>query len=221
MTINKGQLVKYKKIILNQVLIDAKNVNLTDKTLILSAKKCKISKGYLGRLFPEGLNDLKNFFYEETNKSMIKSINKCDYSKMRIRDKIYNGVILRLEILNKNKEVVKKIIATETDKPINTLRQLWKTSDIIWISAGDTSTDYNYYSKRLLLSWVYLSTVLCWLNDKEKNLNNTKLFLDRRIEEVLKFGKNSGKVISMMNNSKIFSKIINLIKEFKTQNKRS
>ena len=66
---------------------------------------------------------------------MIKSIKKCDYSKMRIRDKIYNGVILRLEILNKNKEVVKKIIATETDKPINTLRQLWKTSDIIWISA--------------------------------------------------------------------------------------
>ena len=72
-----------------------------------------------------------------------------------------------------------------------------------------------------MLSWVYLSTVLCWLNDKEKNLNKTKLFLDRRIEEVLKFGKNSGKVISMINNSKISLKIINLIKEFKNQNKRS
>ena len=44
MTINKRQFVKYKKIILNQVLIDAKNLNLTEKNLILSAKNVKYQK---------------------------------------------------------------------------------------------------------------------------------------------------------------------------------
>ena len=58
-------------------------------------------------------------------------------------------------------------------------------------------------------------------NPNLKKGHTKSRFSKERIEEVLKFGKNSGKVISMMNNSKIFSKIINLIKEFKTQNKRS
>ena len=70
---------------------------------------------------------------------------------MRIRDKIYNGVILRLEILNKNKEVVKKIIATETDKPINTLSNYGKHQilsgyqlEILQLITTITQKDYCY-----------------------------------------------------------------------------
>ena len=214
MTINNKLFHKNKKMLLKQLFIDIASENFSEKTLILSAKKCKLSKGYLGRLLPKGLYDVKKFYFNEVEKEMIKNINKYDYSKIRIRDKIFNGVIIRLEILNKNKEAVKKIIASETNKPINTMKNLWKISDIIWISAGDMSTDYNYYTKRLLLSWVYFSTILFWLNIKENNLTKTKLFLDRRIEEVLKFGKKSGKLKSIVNNANISNKIINLIKEF-------
>ena len=52
---------------------------------------------------------------------------------------------------------------------------------------------------------------------KENNLTKTKLFLDRRIEEVLKFGKKSGKLKSIVNNANISNKIINLIKEFNSK----
>ena len=38
------------------------------------------------------------------------------------------------------------------------LAQLYLTVDEIWCSAGDTATDYNWYTKRSLLSAVYAST---------------------------------------------------------------
>ena len=219
MTKVPNQFLKSKKRILNQMLVNSINLEFNEKTLIFSANKCNISKGYLRRIFPEGIIDLKKYFFEELDKEMLKKIKKSDYSKFRIRDKIYNGVLVRLEILNKNKEAVKKILANETNNPINSMKHLWKTSDLIWITAGDSSTDYNYYTKRLLLSWVYCSTLLCWINDKDLKLSKTKLFLDRRIEEVLKFGKNSGKFKSIINDLSLSEKIINIIQEFKT-NKR-
>ncbi len=218
---NQNQFLKFKKKILNQVLIDIEKFGFNEKTLLISSKKCNISKGYLGRLFPEGISELKKFFFENIDDKMLKKIKKNDYSKLRIRDKIFNSVMIRLTILNKNKPSVKKILASEIDRPHNVIKNLWKTSDLIWISAGDNSTDYNYYTKRSLLSWVYISTFLCWLNDNDKNLSKTKFFLNKRIDEILQFGKNSGKLKSIINNVNISSKIIDLLKNFKKNYKKN
>ena len=212
---SKNQFLKLRKKILNQILIDIEEFGFNEKTLLISSKKCNISNGYLGRIFPEGISELRSFFFEEINKKMLKKINKIDYSKLRIRDKIFNGVIIRLEILNKNKPAVKRILASEVDKPYNVIKNLWKTSDLIWISAGDNSTDYNYYTKRSLLSWVYISTFLYWLSDNNKNLSKTKIFLNKRIDEVLEFGKNTGKLKSIVNNLNISNNIINILKDLK------
>lgn len=218
---SKNQFLKLRKKILNQILIDIEEFGFNEKTLLISSKKCNISNGYLGRIFPEGVSELRSFFFEEINKKMLKKINKIDYSKLRIRDKIFNGVIIRLEILNKNKPAIKRILASEVDKPYNVIKNLWKTSDLIWISAGDNSTDYNYYTKRSLLSWVYISTFLYWLNDNNKNLSKTKIFLNKRIDEVLEFGKNTGKLKSIVNNLNISNNIINILKDFKKNDEKN
>ena len=218
---NHKQFLKMKRKILNQILIDTKEFGFNEKTLLISSKKCNISNGYLGRIFPEGVSELRSFFFEEINKKMLKKINKIDYSKLRIRDKIFNGVIIRLEILNKNKPAIKRILASEVNKPYNVIKNLWKTSDLIWISAGDNSTDYNYYTKRSLLSWVYISTFLYWLNDNNKNLSKTKIFLNKRIDEVLEFGKNTGKLKSIVNNLNISNNIINILKDFKKNDEKN
>lgn len=218
---SKNQFLKLRKKILNQILIDIEEFGFNEKTLLISSKKCNISNGYLGRIFPEGVSELRSFFFEEINKKMLKKINKIDYSKLRIRDKIFNGVIIRLEILNKNKPAIKRILASEVNKPYNVIKNLWKTSDLIWISAGDNSTDYNYYTKRSLLSWVYISTFLYWLNDNNKNLSKTKIFLNKRIDEVLEFGKNTGKLKSIVNNLNISNNIINILKDFKKNDEKN
>ena len=55
--------------------------------------------------------------------------------------------------------------------------------------AGDTSTDFNHYTKRMTLGAVYGSTLLVWLDDKSEGWSDTAAFLDRRIDDVMRFEK--------------------------------
>ena len=73
------------------------------------------------------------------------------------------------------------------------IKILSQTVDKIWHLAGDNSHDYNWYTKRTLLAGVYSSTLLVWLNDNSENLETTRDFLARRIENVLTIGKSINK----------------------------
>ena len=66
---------------------------------------------------------------------------------------------------------------------------LFNISDEIWHQSGDESTDFNYYSKRVILMNVYLSSYLYSIYDNSNDLDKTKLFIDKQISRVLKFGK--------------------------------
>ncbi len=59
----------------------------------------------------------------------------------------------------------------------------------MWRIAGDTSTDFNHYTKRVTLGAVYGSTLLAWLDDDSEELGETAAFLDRRIDDVMSFEK--------------------------------
>ena len=205
-----------RKTILNKALIDIENSGFNKKMLLNAAKNCKISEGKLGRLFPEGIFELKQYYFSEIDEQMLQKIKTQNYENIRVRDKIFNGVLIRLDLFKKNKTSIKYIFVSESSNPIKSLKHLWRTSDLIWKSAGDSSTDYNHYTKRLLLSWVYITTLICWFNDKSRNINDTKLFLNRRIDEVLEFGKQSGKIKSKISKLNITNKLINIIKDLKS-----
>ena len=57
----------------------------------------------------------------------------------------------------------------------------------MWRLAGDTSTDYNHYTKRITLGAVYASTLVTWLDDSSEGFFETAGFLDRRIDNVMQF----------------------------------
>ena len=59
----------------------------------------------------------------------------------------------------------------------------------MWRLAGDTSTDFNFYTKRGLLAKVYMATLTVWLDDESDDLATTQAFLYRRIEDVMKIEK--------------------------------
>ena len=50
--------------------------------------------------------------------------------------------------------------------------------------AGDTSTDFSFYTKRISLAAVYSSTLLFWLNDVSSKQDETSQFLDRRLYDI-------------------------------------
>jgi ubiquinone biosynthesis protein COQ9 len=69
------------------------------------------------------------------------------------------------------------------------LRISWRTADLMWRLAGDTSTDFNHYTKRVTLGAVYSSTLVVWLDDQSHEWAETSAFLDRRIANVMQFEK--------------------------------
>ena len=77
---------------------------------------------------------------------------------------------------------------------ISSNKTLFKIADEIWFLAGDKSTDYNYYTKRIILMKVYAITFSFFVFDNSKDLERTKKFLDKEISAVLKFGSLKNKL---------------------------
>lgn len=106
----------------------------------------------------------------------------------RVRDKVVLGVRARLELLAPDKEAVRRaaVILALPQNMLASMRCVHHTVDAIWYAAGDTATDYNYYTKRGLLASVYVPTLLYWLSDSSPDKANTWQFLGRRIDSVMK-----------------------------------
>jgi len=115
---------------------------------------------------------------------------------MKIRERVAFGVRRRLELVADEREAVRRGVALLA-LPVYAAegaRAVWHTADVIWTALGDTSTDYNWYSKRAILSGVYSSTVLYWLGDESEGFSDTWAFLDRRIEDVMRIEKVKAKM---------------------------
>lgn len=140
--------------------------------------------------FPRGRADLAAYFSEWADDAMLAKMEKEDLPAMRIRDRVALGVRARLEILSPHRDAVRENLRYLAPPPRHARLpgMVWRTADAIWRAAGDTATDYNHYTKRILLSGVLVSTMLFWLNDESGDFEKTQRFLDRRIENILKIG---------------------------------
>ena len=110
---------------------------------------------------------------------------------LKIRAKVRALVWHRLVIMAPAREAVRRaiaILAMPQNLPLG-LRIGWRTADLMWRIAGDTSTDFNHYTKRMMLGGVYASTLLVWIDDNGEGWSETGSFLDRRIDDVMKIEK--------------------------------
>ena len=99
---------------------------------------------------------------------------------------VATAVEVRISVVAEHREVVRRTIAYFS-LPANGphgAQALWRTADEIWNLLGDTSDDYNWYTKRVLLSGVIGSSVLYWLGDTGSGIR-TRDFIDRRIRDVM------------------------------------
>ncbi len=110
---------------------------------------------------------------------------------LKIRERIRSLVWQRLQLMAPARESVRTALATLA-MPHNlplAARLSWRSADSMWRLAGDTSTDFNHYTKRLTLGAVYGSTLLVWIDDRSEDQADTAAFLDRRIDNVMQFEK--------------------------------
>ncbi len=160
--------------------------------LTSGAQRYGVDEAALKTTFPRGVKDLVVAFSSWANDGMLAQIGKEKlFVKMRTRDKVAFAVRARLEVLTPHREAMRQLAlwyALPHHAP-EALRNLGKLTDSIWQAAGDTSTDFNFYTKRALLGGVIKGTTLYWLQDDSPGQTATWGFLDRRIAEVLRVGK--------------------------------
>ena len=146
--------------------------------------------------FEDGITSVVDKYLQDIDQMMIDEILKLPLESMKIRERILESVMIRLKIQEHNKIITSKTTAFLA-MPQNlkfATQCAWRTVDIIWREAGkDTSTDYNYYTKRTLLAGVYTATLMYWLaeNDDEK----VRKFLTTQINMVIGIGKNLSKIL--------------------------
>lgn len=118
---------------------------------------------------------------------------------MKVRDRIRQALRVRFEAAAPHKEAVRRALAilAQPQHAALSARTLWGTADAIWRAAGDTATDYNHYTKRAILSAVYSSSLLAWLEDESEGHADTLAFIDRRIDGVMRFEKTKARLLGI------------------------
>jgi ubiquinone biosynthesis protein COQ9 len=177
--------------ILNAFLAHATFDGWTDRSLKAAARETGRDMADVALLFPRGMRDLLAFFSEEMDRAMVDEAANLDLASMKIRERIATLVRLRLMAMERHREAARRASLTMA-LPLYAdigLKTLAATVDTIWRLAGDRATDWNYYSKRAILSGVYASTLLTWFSDQSEDHAETWAFLDRRIGDVMKIEK--------------------------------
>jgi ubiquinone biosynthesis protein COQ9 len=116
-------------------------------------------------------------------------------AQMPIRERIRALVWFRLETVMGLEEALRRALAIQAmpQNIVRTAKLGWASADAMWRLAGDTATDYNHYTKRAILAGVYGATLAAFVDDSSEGKADTRAFLDRRIEGVMKFEKAKAK----------------------------
>ncbi|HEY2613557.1 MAG TPA: COQ9 family protein [Reyranella sp.] len=170
----------------------------TRGALSAAARQLTLPAGEADRLFPGGPVQVLTHISERADLRTVEDMEKEGVAGLKMRERIKGAVRIRLERHAGEREAVRRALAL-LSLPFNAglaLKLLYKTVDAMWYAAGDTSTDFNFYTKRATLAGVYSSTLLYWLNDRSLGSEATWGFLDRRIDDVMKIEKLKAQVKS-------------------------
>jgi len=179
----------------------------TDSVLQKAGAEADVTKDDLARLFEEGPIGLVEFYSASTDAEMEKRLAAMDLKAMKIRERIAIAVRTRLSILKPHKEAARRAAAL-LSLPMHAAlgaKLVYRTVDAMWRAAGDTSTDFNFYTKRGILAGVYGSTAMRWFNDTSADEQPTEDFLAARIDNVMQFEKFKSKAKEALSNFPMFA----------------
>lgn len=134
---------------------------------------------------------------EAVDAEMVARLNGLDLPAMPVRGRIRTAVLTRLQILAPHKTAARKaalFLSSPLRAPL-AMKLLGRTTDRMWRAAGDTASDFNWYTKRMSLAAVYASTEIAWFGDDSTEAITTARFLDARIENVMQYEKLKGRVL--------------------------
>jgi ubiquinone biosynthesis protein COQ9 len=163
----------------------------SQKAVDSAASELGIEPAQARLAFPKDAPHMIEAWIEGIDAAMTAHFTPKLVEAMRVSQRIRAMIWFRLETTGPAREAVRSalsILAMPQNVPL-ALHTGWRSADLMWRLAGDTATDYNHYSKRLILSGVYTATLLAWLDDQSEGWADTAAFLDRRLAGVGRFEK--------------------------------
>ncbi len=157
----------------------------------VAADEFGIDHDVAGLAFKGGSLSLIDAWIESVDLELADRLPPETLNAMKIRDRITALLATRLEIMAPDRESLRRAMAIMAS-PQNLPRAAkigWRSADRMWRLAGDTTSDFNHYTKRMTLSAVYGSVLTIFVNDDSENFAATRAFLDRRIDNVMQFEK--------------------------------
>jgi len=120
---------------------------------------------------------ISGLFFEDLDKKFLSEIKSKISQFSKTNEKISFLLNKRFQIEKKNKDLIKKIFIhlikdNNSNKIVN---YIYSVADSMWKYSNDRSVDFNYYTKRLILSSVYLKIlILSFYKDNftQKNLED-------------------------------------------------
>ena len=142
-------------------------------------------------LFPDGPADFAACFSRWADRRMLDRLESLPLDQLRVPERVALAVNIRLEIVEPWREAVRRaltILSLPQYVPL-AMRLLYETVDGIWYAAGDSATDFSFYTKRATLAGIHAATLFYWLEDRSPGFADTRAFLDRRLAEVARIGQ--------------------------------
>ena len=127
----------------------------------------RISYDELIILFPDGYKEMLKLSLDYLNYELENICSQYDFIRIPIHKRIKKIIITKINLMNKHKDFYKRtfyfLLIPMNYKLLTAY--LYKTVNLMWYIAGDNSTDFNFYTKRMILSGVYSSVILHFISN--------------------------------------------------------
>ncbi len=161
----------------------------SDAARDMAADASSVDRGIAALAFPGGALDMIDAWFDWIDGQMTAALRPDVLEGMKIRARITALVEARLSVTAPNREALRRALAVLAlpQNLAHAARRGWHSADLMWRRAGDTATDYNHYTKRATLLAIYGATITVFLDDQSEGWADTRAFLARRIDGLMRF----------------------------------
>lgn len=163
----------------------------SDAALLAAADQAGVDPDVARLAFNTGAVGMIDAWFAYVDAEMARALPPETLATMKVRQKITALVEARLAAVADTREALRRALALLA-MPQNAPHAAalgWRAADLMWRAAGDTATDYNHYTKRGLLMAIYAATITVFIDDESEDWADTRAFLARRIEGIMRFEK--------------------------------
>ena len=179
---------RMEQTVLDAALDLAPRLGWNSRMVRAACDACGLSLGDEELLLPNGARDLAALLSRRHDDRALAGLGDIDAKSLKMRERIAAAVSARMEAGAADLEATRRcaaFLALPTNADLG-LKLAWESADQLWHWAGDTATDWNHYSKRVILSGILIPALtMRWFDGREA----AEAFVAARIENVMAFEK--------------------------------